>query len=280
MNISKKIKLLLNQNIKGHLMLLTSILLVLIFQIGWFDNSAMSEEIDIRKNLIPGDWPFIARIAEIARLDPNYIKYLKEKVIMAKIQPEESESKDVKFNEFKREELKKWSICALYAAGYNKEAQKLVKKIKISHFFTNQVKDQCSELLTKPIESKYDLDNKWAAYIVANDAKYLEMIIEPIKNLMSIPGVTKEDIEYVSFVTHNYSMEESMKLFNGLLNKARSDREKENMEMGIFSLWSFGSVVKKIPKLKKLVDADELLLNNEYLQKQLKTAHYSSYWEC
>jgi hypothetical protein len=64
------------------------------------------------------------------------------------------------------------------------------------------------------------------------------------------------------------------------LNKARSDREKENMEMGIFSLWSFGSVVKKIPKLKKLVDADELLLNNEYLQKQLKTAHYSSYWEC
>ena len=45
-------------------------------------------------------------------------------------------------------------------------------KIKMS----SEVKNQCSNLLIKPVESKQDLDVKWALYLIGNDARYLEMI--------------------------------------------------------------------------------------------------------
>jgi hypothetical protein len=103
------------------------------------------------------------------------------------------------------------------------------------------------------------------------------MIIEPIKSLMRVDGIKNEDLEYISYITHNHNMDESMRLFDGILSKARSEGERESMKMGILSLWSFGSVVKSIPQLKKLVDEGKLQVENEDLKQQLKVAHYSSY---
>ncbi|MDA0938878.1 MAG: hypothetical protein O3C05_01135, partial [Proteobacteria bacterium] len=59
--------------------------------------------------------------------------------------------------------------------------------------------------------------------------------------------------------------------------RSEGERERESMKMGILSLWSFGSVVKSIPQLKKLVDEGKLQVENEDLKQQLKVAHYSSY---
>ena len=227
-----------------------------------------------KENITSRESAIIAREAEKARVDINHIKFLRENYINYK-----ARSDKVQFGENKetRDRSKKVAICALYAAGYKEEAQDSVRETNVTDFFTEEITGQCSNLLTKPIKNNSELDNIWAAYAVSNDVKYLKMIIEPIRNLMNVAGVTKGDLEYISYVTHNYKMEESMKLLNGLLNKGRSEEERDVIELGIRGLWSFGSVVKVIPKLKQIVDENQLLLNDSDLENQLRIAHYSSY---
>ena len=243
---------------------------------------ALDNKIEIKKdnnksrkeNITSKESAIIAREAEKARVNIHHIKFLRENYINYKVR-----SDKVQFGENKetRDRAKKVAICALYAAGYKEEAQDSVRETNVTDFFTEEIIGQCSNLLTKPIKNNSELDNIWAAYVVSNDVKYLKMIIEPIRNLMNVAGVTKRDLEYVSYVTHNYKMEESMKLLNGLLNKGRSEEERDVIELGIRSLWSFGSVVKVIPKLKQMVDENQLLLNDSDLENQLRIAHYSSY---
>ena len=235
-------------------------------------SSAVANEINSEDSFLTEDMLNVARISESVRLS-------RENLVRVKNQSRKNETaienKKEGDNNFAEEKKKKVILCALYGAGYSEEAGKMMDQSKIK--MSSEVKNQCSNLLIKPVESKQDLDVKWALYLIGKDARYLAMIIEPIKSLMRVDGIQNEDLEYISYITHNHNMDESMRLFEGILSKARSEGERESMKMGILSLWSFGSVVKSIPQLKKLVDEGELQEKNEDLKKQLKVAHYSSY---
>ena len=234
--------------------------------------SAVANEINLEDSFLTEDMLNLARISESARLSRENLERLKNQSRKNEIAIENKKEGD---NKFAEEKKKKVILCALYGAGYSEEAGKMMNQSKIK--MSSKVKNQCSNLLIKPVESKQDLDVKWALYMIGNDARYLEMIIEPIKSLMRVDGIQNEDLEYISYITHNHNMDESMRLFDGILSKARSEGERESMKMGILSLWSFGSVVKSIPQLKKLVDEGKLQVENEDLKQQLKVAHYSSY---
>ena len=235
-------------------------------------SSAVANEINSEDSFLTEDMLNVARISESVRLSRENLVRVKNHSRKNETAIENKKEGDHKFVE---EKTKKVILCALYGAGYSEEAGKMMDQSKIK--MSSEVKNQCSNLLIKPVESKQDLDVKWALYLIGKDARYLAMIIEPIKSLMRVDGIQNEDLEYISYITHNHNMDESMRLFEGILSKARSEGERESMKMGILSLWSFGSVVKSIPQLKKLVDEGELQVKNEDLKKQLKVAHYSSY---
>ena len=235
-------------------------------------SSAVANEINSEDSFLTEDMLNVARISESVRLSRENLVRVKNHSRKNETAIENKKEGD---NKFVEEKKKKVILCALYGAGYSEEAGKMMDQSKIK--MSSEVKNQCSNLLIKPVESKQDLDVKWALYLIGKDARYLAMIIEPIKSLMRVDGIQNEDLEYISYITHNHNMDESMRLFDGILSKARSEGERESMKMGILSLWSFGSVVKSIPQLKKLVDEGELQVKNEDLKKQLKVAHYSSY---
>ena len=235
-------------------------------------SSAVANEINSEDSFLTEDMLNVARISESVRLSRENLVRVKNHSRKNETAIENKKEGD---NKFVEEKKKKVILCALYGAGYSEEAGKMMDQSKIK--MSSEVKNQCSNLLIKPVESKQDLDLKWALYLIGKDARYLAMIIEPIKSLMRVDGIQNEDLEYISYITHNHNMDESMRLFEGILSKARSEGERESMKMGILSLWSFGSVVKSIPQLKKLVDEGKLQVENEDLKQQLKVAHYSSY---
>lgn len=62
-----------------------------------------------------------------------------------------------------------------------------------------------------------------------------------------------------------------------ILNKAKDNNEKRDMEQGIVALFTFGHMLNNIPKLKKQLEEGKAPLNNKELQNQLKMSHYLSY---
>jgi len=147
-------------------------------------SSAVANEINSEDSFLTEDMLNLARISESARLSRENVERLKNQSRKNKIAIENKKEGD---NKFAEEKKKKVILCALYAAGYSEEAGKMMDQSKIK--MSSEVKNQCSNLLIKPIESKQDLDVKWALYLIGNDARYLEMIIEPIKSLMRVDGI-------------------------------------------------------------------------------------------
>lgn len=265
------------------IVIFATVLLALVFQIRCFASADRdkSQENNSEQIFTKEEWSSAITFAEISRLypEPESVKRLRKDYILGDNSANNSSNSD----QFKGD--KKWLICGLLGTGYNKEAQQWIRKLKWEYFFTKKVQDKCSKILDGPIINASDIDNKWIAYSVAKDIRYIEMIVGTIKKLMDIPSVTKEDLQYISFIMNisfitkrniNIDIDDPLKLEN-ILNKAKTNKEKREMELGIRSLFNFGHKLTKIPMLKKQLEEGKAPLNNKELQNQLKMSHYLSY---